>query len=59
MVVGNANTVFGGKAFEGTLRVDGFLAGEVACHQINELEVGIMIHKNGGIPIARLGEYPL
>jgi len=59
VVVGDANAVFGGEAVEGSLCVDGFLAGEVACHQINELETEIMIHKNGGIPIARLGEYPL
>ncbi len=59
VVVGDANAVFGGKALKGALCVDGFLAGEVACHQINELEAGIMIHKSGGIPIACLGEYPL
>ena len=59
VVVGDANAVFGGKALKGALCVDGFLAGEVACHQINKLEAGIMIHKSGGIPIACLGEYPL
>jgi hypothetical protein len=33
VVVGDANAVFGGKALKGALCVDGFLAGEVACHQ--------------------------
>ena len=59
VVVGDANAVFGGEALEGALCVNSFLAGEVACHQINELEAGIMIHKNGCIPTAGLGEYPL
>ena len=58
MVVGDANAVFGSKALKGALGVNNFLAGEVACHQTNELEAGIMI-KMVGFLIARLGEYPL
>ena len=59
VVVGNTDTMLSGKSFKGALRIEGFLAGEIAGHQVNKLETGIMVHKNGGIPIARLGECPL
>ena len=59
VVVGNTDAMLSGKLFEGALRIDGFLAGEIAGHQVDKLETGIMVHKNGGIPIAHLGEYPL
>ena len=59
VVVGDTDAMLSGKLFEGALCIDGFLAGEIAGHQVDKLETGIMVHKNGGIPIARLGEYPL
>ncbi len=59
VVVGDTDAMLGGKLFKGALRIDGFLAGEIAGHQVDKLETGIMVHKNGGIPIARLGECPL
>ena len=52
VTVGNTDAMLSGKSFEGALCIDGFLAGEIAGHQV-------MVHKNGGIPIARLGECPL
>jgi hypothetical protein len=59
VVVGNTDAMLSGKLFEGALRIDGFLAGEIAGHHVDKLETGIKVHKNGGIPIARLGECPL
>ena len=59
VVVGDADPVLGGKAFEGVLRVDGFLASQIARHQINKLEARIMVDENSGILVSRLGEYPL
>ena len=59
VVVGNMDAILSGKSFEGALRIDGFLAGEIAGHQVDKLETGIMVHNNIGIPIARLGECPL
>ena len=59
VVVGNTDAMLSGKLFKGVLRIDGFLAGDIAGHQVDKLEMGIMVHKYDGIPIARLGECPL
>ncbi len=59
VVVGDMDAMLSGKSFEGGLCINGFLAGEIAGHQVDKLEMGIIVHKNGGIPIARLVEYPL
>ena len=59
VVVGDTDAMLSGKLFEGALRSDGFLASKIAGHQIDKLETGIMVHKNDGILIAHLGEYPL
>jgi hypothetical protein len=59
VVVGDTDAMLSGKSFEDVLRINGFLAGKIAGHQVDKLEMGIMVYKNGGISIAPLGEYPL
>jgi hypothetical protein len=59
VVVGDTDAMLSRKLFKGALHIDGFLAGEIAGHQVDKLETGIMVHKNDGILIAHLGEYPL
>ena len=59
VVVGNTNAMLSGKALERSLGVDGLFASQIACHQIDKLEARIMVHKNSGVVVARLGEGPL
>ncbi len=59
LVVQYADGVLGGKAFEGALRINGFARGEVACHEIDKLEMRKMISEDCRVPVAGLGERAL
>jgi hypothetical protein len=56
MVVLNAHAVLGGKLFEGMFCVDGLGGGQVACHEVDKLEAGVVVHEDSCIPVAGLGE---
>ena len=58
MVVGDANAVLSDKALKYSLGVNGLFASQIACHQIDKLEARIMVHKNSGVAVTRLGGYP-
>ena len=59
LVVGDTDTMLSGKALKCLLGVNGLFASQIACHQIDKLEARIMVHKNSGVVVARLGEGPL
>jgi hypothetical protein len=58
MVVADADAVFGGEAFEGTLRLEGLVGRQVARHEVGKMEARKMINEDGGVAITRLGEAP-
>ncbi len=58
VVVEDANTVLLGKVFERALGFNCFLRGELG-HDVNVLEPGVVVNKDGGQGVAFLGECPL
>ncbi len=58
VVVEDADAVLFGEVLEGSLGIHGFLGGEL-CHQMDVLEPGVVVHKDGGRCVALLGECPL
>ena len=56
MVVLNAHAVLGSKSFEGMFCVDGLGGSQVARHEVEELEAGVVVHEDSRIPVAGLGE---
>ncbi len=56
--VEDADAVLLSKVLEGSLGIHGFLGGELL-HQMDVLEPGVVVHKNGGRCVALLGECPL
>ncbi len=58
VVVEDADAVLLNKVLEGLLGVHGFLGGEL-CYQMDVLEPGVVVHKDGGRCVALLGECPL
>jgi hypothetical protein len=58
VVVEDADAVLLGKVLEGSLGFHGFLGGKFG-HQMNLLELGVVVHGDGGRCLALLGECPL
>ncbi len=58
VVVEDANAVLFGKVLKGLLGIHGFLGGEL-CHQMDVLELGVVVHTDGGCCVVLLGECPL
>ncbi len=58
VIVEDADTVLLGKVLEGLLGIHGFLEGKLG-HQMDVLEPGVVVHKDGGRCVALLGECPL
>ena len=58
VIVEDADAVLFGEVLEGLLGIHGFLGGEL-CHQMDVLEPGVVVHKDGGCCVALLGECPL
>jgi hypothetical protein len=58
VVVEDADAVLLGKVFKGLLGFHGFLGGKLG-HQMDVLEPGVVVHKDGGRCVAPLGECPL
>jgi hypothetical protein len=59
VVMGDADPMLGCEAFEGVLRVESFLAGEVRRHEVHELEAREVIDEDGSVLVSGLGEYAL
>jgi hypothetical protein len=57
VVVEDADAVLLGKILEGLLGIHGFLGGELR-HQMDLLEPGVVVYKDGGRCVALLGECP-
>ncbi len=58
MIMKDADAVLLGKVLKGLLGVHGFLGGELG-HQMDVLDPGVVVHKDGGCCVALLGECPL
>jgi hypothetical protein len=58
MVVEDADAVLLSEVLKGLLGVHGFLGGELR-HQMDVLEPGVVVRKDGGRCVALLGECPL
>ncbi len=58
VVVEDADALLLGKVLEGLLGIHGFLGGKFG-HQMNVLELRVVVHKDGGHCVALLGECPL
>ncbi len=58
VVVEDADAVLFGEVLEGLLGIHGFLGGEL-CHQMDVLELGVVVHEDGGRSLALFGECPL
>ncbi len=58
VVVEDADAALFGEVLKGMLGIHGFLGGEL-CHQMDVLELGVVVHKDGGRCVALLGECPL
>jgi hypothetical protein len=58
VVVEDADAVLLGKVLKGSLGVHGFLRGELR-HQMDVLEPGVVVHKDGGHCVVLLGECSL
>jgi hypothetical protein len=58
VVVEDADAMLLGEVFKGLLGFHGFLGGKLG-HQMNVLEPGVVVHKDGGHRLVLLGECPL
>ncbi len=58
VVVEDADAMLLGEVLKGLLGIHGFLGGEFR-HQMDVLEPGVVVHKDGGRCVALLGECPL
>ncbi len=58
VVVEDADAVLFGEVLKASLGIHGFLRGELR-HQMDVLEPGVVVHKDGGSCVALLGECPL
>ena len=56
VVVLDAHSVLSGKSFKGALCINGLGIGKVAHHEVDQLAMGEVVNKNGGVVIARFGE---
>jgi hypothetical protein len=59
VVMGDLDAVLGGETLERALGIDGLRWCRIQCHQVDILKAGEMVHKNGGVLVAHLGEASL
>ena len=56
MLVQNFKTVVSSKLLKGTLGLDCFARLQIL-HQMNKLQAGVMVNKDGGAVVATIGEF--
>ena len=56
MVVQDLDAMVGGELFEGAFGLDQFIRRRVL-HQMDEVQMGVVVHKDGGAMVAVIGEF--